>query len=44
MHALLKEFDNMQNKYVLNSKYKISIADVKKTLNEIVNNKNIIGI
>ena len=41
---LLKEFDNMQNKYVLNSKYKISIEDVKNTINEIVSNKNIIGI
>ena len=41
---LLKEFDNMQNKYVLNSKYKISIKEVKNTLNEIVSNKNIIGI
>lgn len=39
---LLKEFDNMQNKYVLNNKYKIGISEVKKTLNEIINNKNII--
>lgn len=41
---LLKEFGNMQNKYVLNSKYKISIEEVKNALNEIVNNKNIIEI
>ena len=39
---LLKEFENMQNKYVLNDKYKISISEVKNALNEIVNNKNII--
>ena len=39
---LLKEFDNMQNKYVLNNKYKIEISEVKNTLNEIINNKNII--
>lgn len=41
---LLKEFENMQNKYVLNSKYKLSIEEVKNTLSEISNNKNIIGI
>ena len=39
---LLKEFDNMQNKYVLNDKYKIEISEVKNTLNEIINNKNIV--
>ena len=39
---LLKEFDNMQNKYVLNDKYKIEISEVKNTLNEIINNKYII--
>ena len=39
---LLKEFENMQNKYVLNDKYKIEISEVKNTLNEIINNKNII--
>lgn len=39
---LLKEFENMQNKYVLNDKYKIKISEVKNTLNEIINNKNII--
>lgn len=32
----------MQNKYVLNDKYKIEINEVKNTLNEIINNKNII--
>ena len=39
---LLKEFENMQNKYVLNDKYKIEISEVKNTLNEIINNENII--
>ena len=39
---LLKEFENMQNKYVLNDKYKIEISEVKNTLNEIINNKNIV--
>lgn len=42
--TLLKEFDNMENKYVLNSKYKISIDEVKNTLKEIISNKNIVGI
>jgi len=32
----------MQNKYVLNNKYKIEISEVKNTLNEIINNKNIV--
>ena len=36
---LLKEFKNMQNKYVLNDKYKIDMTEVKKTLNKIINNK-----
>ena len=39
---LLNEFENIQNKYVLNKKYKIEIGDVKNTLNEIINNKNIV--
>ena len=30
------------NFYVLNDKYKIEISEVKITLNEIINNKNII--
>ena len=36
---LLKEFENMQNKYVLNDKYKIEIGSVKKVLKEITCNK-----
>ena len=39
---LLKEYENMQSKYVLNDKYKIEISEVKNTLNEIINNKNIV--
>ena len=39
---LLKEFENMQNKYVLNDKYKIEISEVKNILNEIIDNKNIV--
>lgn len=39
---LLKEFKNMQNKYVLNDKYKIDINKVKNNLKAIINNKNII--
>ena len=39
---LLQEFENMQNKYVLNDKYKIEIIKVKNTLNEFIKNKNII--
>ena len=39
---LLKEFRNMQNKYVINDKYKIDMTKVRNTLNEILNNKNII--
>jgi hypothetical protein len=38
---LLKELESMQSKYVLNNKYKIDISNVKNTLNEIINNKNI---
>lgn len=32
---LIKQFENMQNKYVLNDKYKISINEVKNVLKEI---------
>lgn len=32
---LIKEFENMQNKYVLNDKYKVSIDEVKNILKEI---------
>ena len=39
---VLKEFENMQNKYVLNDKYKINIGKVNNILNEIINNKNIV--
>ena len=35
---LLKEFENMQNKYVLNDKYKIDLTEVRNTLNKIINN------
>ena len=38
---LLEEFENMQNKYVLNDKYKISIDTVKTALRKIIDNKNI---
>lgn len=34
---LIKEFENMQNKYVLNNKYKVSIEDVKNILKQIYN-------
>lgn len=34
-NELIKEFESMQNKYVLNDKYKFSIDQVKKILNEI---------
>ena len=34
---LIKEFVNMQNKYVLNEKYKIGIDEVKNILKEIYN-------
>ena len=32
---LIKEFENMQNKYVLNNKYKVSIDEVKNILKQI---------
>ena len=32
----------MQNKYVLNDKYKIEISEVRNTLSEIIDNKNIV--
>ena len=34
---LIKEFENMQNKYVLNDKYKVSIDEVKNILKQIYN-------
>ena len=34
---LIKEFENMQNKYVLNDKYKVSIDEVKNVLKQIYN-------
>lgn len=34
---LIKEFENMQNKYVLNDKYKVSIDEVKNILKQIHN-------
>lgn len=34
---LIKEFENMQNKYVLNDKYKVNIDEVKNVLKEIYN-------
>mgnify|MGYP003371686337 CR=1 FL=1 len=33
--ALIREFENMQNKYVLNDKYKFSIDQIKGILNKI---------
>ncbi|MFQ9822173.1 MAG: nucleotidyl transferase AbiEii/AbiGii toxin family protein [Clostridia bacterium] len=33
--SLIREFENMQNKYVLNDKYKFSIEQVKEILNKI---------
>lgn len=33
--VLIRKFENMQNKYVLNDKYKFSIDQVKETLNKI---------
>lgn len=33
--SLIREFENMQNKYVLNDKYKFSIDQVKEMLNKI---------
>ena len=38
---LLQAFENMQNKYVLNDKYKIDIKQIKDSLDIIKNNKNI---
>lgn len=35
--GLIKEFENMQNKYVLNDKYKVSMNEVKNILKEIYN-------
>lgn len=34
-NALMREFENMQNKYVLDDKYKFSIDKVKEILNKI---------
>lgn len=34
---LIKEFENMQNKYVLNDKYKVGIDEVKNVLKQIYN-------
>lgn len=36
-YELIKEFENMQNKYVLNDKYKVSIDEVKNILKQIYN-------
>ena len=36
-NELIKEFQNMQNKYVLNDKYKITIDEVKNILKDIYN-------
>jgi len=36
-NELIKEFENMQNKYVLNYKYKVSIDEVKYILKKIYN-------
>lgn len=36
-NELIKEFENMQNKYVLNDKYKVSIDEVKNVLKQIYN-------
>ena len=33
---LLKEFENMQNKYVLSDDYKIDIRGVRETLQQII--------
>ena len=35
--VLIREFENMQNKYVLNDKYKVSINHIKKVLEKIHN-------
>ena len=34
-NELIKEFENMQNKYVLNDKYKVSINEVKDILKDL---------
>ena len=36
-YNLIKEFENMQNKYVLNDKYKVSIDEVKYILKQLYN-------
>ena len=36
-YSLIKEFENMQNKYVLNDKYKVSIDEVKYILKQLYN-------
>ena len=36
-YSLIKEFENMQNKYVLNDKYKVSIDEVKYILKQLHN-------
>lgn len=36
-YSLIKEFENMQNKYVLNDKYKVSIDEVKYILKQVYN-------
>ena len=36
-NKLIKEFESMQNKYVLNDKYKLSIDEVKNILKQIYN-------
>lgn len=35
--GLIREFENMQNRYVLNDKYKLNIDNVKKILKQIYN-------
>ena len=35
LHLKEKELENMQNKYVLNDKYKVSIDEVKNILKQI---------
>ena len=35
--SLIKEFEKMQDKYVLNDKYKVSIDEVKSILKQIYN-------
>lgn len=38
---LIKEFENMQNKYILNGKYKVSIDEVKNILEKIYKHLNV---